>query len=159
MLHPLRYRNFLLLWLTQLVSGVGDVLYTVGIIVTIFERTGSTLQTAGAMIALLFCLFVIFIVTLMLVNILSTTTLQLSAVRNTIEYERALYLANAGVHHAVALLESDSSWRGTVSEGSYPGDDTYSATAVDGMNPYTVVVNSTGVAGETSRKVMAVIEL
>jgi Tfp pilus assembly protein PilX len=109
--------------------------------------------------ALLFCLFVIFIVTLMVVNVLDTTTLQLSAVRNTIEYERALYLANAGVHHAVALLEEDATWRGTITEGSYPADDTYSATAVDGTNAYTVVVTSSGAAGEVTRNVTAVIEL
>jgi Tfp pilus assembly protein PilX len=107
----------------------------------------------------LFCLFVIFVVTLMVVNVLDTATLQLSAVRNTIEYERALYLANAGVHHAAALLEADSTWRGTISEGSFPADDTYSATAVDGPNAYTAVVTSSGVAGEVTRSVTAVIEL
>lgn len=109
--------------------------------------------------ALLFCLFIIFVVTLMVVNVLDTATLQLSAVRNTIAYERALYLANAGVHHATAMLEADGTWRGTVTDGSYPGDDTYSATAVDGPNAFTVVVTSSGVAGEATRKVTAVIEL
>ena len=109
--------------------------------------------------ALLFCLFVIFVVTLMVVNVLDTTTLQLSALRNTIEYERAVYLANAGVHHVVALLEADATWRGTIAEPSYPADDTYSATAVDGTNAYTVVVTSSGVAGEVTRNVTAVIEL
>lgn len=112
---------------------------------------------AGA--ALLFCLFIIFIVTLMVVNVLDTTTLQLSAVRNTMEYERALYLANAGIHHATAMLEASSTWRGTVSEGSYPADDTYSATAVNGSNAYTVVITSSGVAGQVTRRVTAVIEL
>ena len=107
----------------------------------------------------MFCLFVIFVVTLMVVNVLDTTTLQLSAVRNTLEYERALYLANAGVHHAAALLEADATWRGTISEGSYPADDSYSATAVDGANAYTVVVTSSGVAGEATRSVTATIEL
>ena len=109
--------------------------------------------------ALLFCLFIIFVVTLMVVNVLDTATLQFSAVRNTIEYEQALYLANAGVHHATALLEADGTWRGTVSEGVYPADDTYSAAAVNGPNAYTVIVTSSGVAGQTTRKVMAVIEL
>ncbi len=109
--------------------------------------------------ALLFCLFIIFVVTLMVVNVLDTATLQLSAVRNMIEYERALYLANAGAHHATALLEADGTWRGTVSEGSYPADDTYSATAVDGPNAYTVIVTSSGVAGEVTRNVTVVIEL
>jgi Tfp pilus assembly protein PilX len=120
-------------------------------------RRKSAQERQGA--ALLFCLFVIFVVTLMVVNVLDTTTLQLSALRNTIEYERALYLANAGVHHAVALLEADTTWRGTISEPSYPADDTYSATAVDGANAYTAVVTSSGVAGEVTRNVTAVVEL
>lgn len=120
-------------------------------------RRQSLRRRRGA--ALLLCLFVIFIVTLMVVNVLDTTTLQLSAMRNTIEYERALYLANAGVHHAAALLEADSTWRGTISEGAFPADDTYSATAVDGPDIYTVVVISSGVAGEVTRNVTAVIEL
>jgi len=107
----------------------------------------------------MFCLFVIFIVTLMVVNVLDTTTLQLSVVRNTIEYERALYLANAGVHHAAALLEADGNWRGTATEGIYPADDSYTATAVDGPNAFTVIVTSSGAAGEVIRNVVATIEL
>ena len=47
----LSIRDFTLLWLSQIVSGVGDVLYNVGVMVTIFERTGSALQTAGVMVA------------------------------------------------------------------------------------------------------------
>ena len=44
-------RNYLLLWSAQVVSGIGDVLYNVGVMVTIFERTGSALQTAGVLVA------------------------------------------------------------------------------------------------------------
>ena len=109
--------------------------------------------------ALLVALFVMFIVTVMVVNVLDTTTLELSAIRNSMEYERALYLANAGVHHAAAMLEASSTWRGSVSEGAYPADDTYSATVVDGSNPYTAVVTSSGVAGEVTRTVTALVEL
>lgn len=47
----LRNRNFALLWMAQIVSKLGDVLYNVGVLVTVFERTGSALQTAGVMIA------------------------------------------------------------------------------------------------------------
>ncbi len=47
----LRNRNFVLLWLAQIVSGMGDVLYNVGVMVTIFERTGSALQTGGVLVA------------------------------------------------------------------------------------------------------------
>jgi MFS family permease len=44
-------RNFVLVWLAQVISGLGDVLYHVGVMVIIFEQTGSALQTAGALIA------------------------------------------------------------------------------------------------------------
>ena len=114
-------------------------------------------QQRGA--ALLLCLFVIFLVTVMVVNILDTITLQLAVVRNTAEYEKALYLANAGVHHAAAMLEADNTWRGTVSEGSYPADDSYTATAANGSDSYTAVVTSSGAAGEVERTVTALIEL
>lgn len=113
-------------------------------------------QRAGA--ALLLCLFIISVVTLMVVNVLDTTTLELSALRNSIEYERALYLANAGVHEVAAQLEADGSWLGTITEGAYPANDTYEATAVSGTN-YTVIVTSQGVAGEVTRTVQAIIEL
>ncbi|MFT5085865.1 MAG: DHA3 family macrolide efflux protein-like MFS transporter [Candidatus Latescibacterota bacterium] len=48
---PLGNRNYRLLWLDFLVSTTGDVLFRVGIIVTIFEHTGSALQTVGVTIA------------------------------------------------------------------------------------------------------------
>ena len=108
--------------------------------------------------ALLFCLFIISVVTLMVVNVLGTTTLELSALRNSMEYERALYLANAGVHEVAAQLEANSTWLGTITDGAYPANDTYEATAVSGAN-YTVVVTSKGVAGEVTRTVQATIEL
>lgn len=109
--------------------------------------------------ALLFSLFIISIVTVMIMNILDTSTLELSALRNSMDYEKALHLANAGIHHAAAMLEADSTWRGTVSEGAHPADDTYSATAVDGTDNFTVQVTSSGAAGSITRTVVASIEL
>lgn len=47
----LQSRNFLLLWLAQLISGMGGVLYLVGVMATIFARTGSALQTSGVLVA------------------------------------------------------------------------------------------------------------
>jgi hypothetical protein len=82
-----------------------------------------------------------------------------SALRNTIEYEQSLYLANAGVHHAVAELEANTAWRGTVTAGGYPASGSYSATAVDGSVAGTVDIVSYGVAGEVSRHVNASAEV
>lgn len=44
-------RAFLWLWLSQVAAGAGDMLYTVGVMVTIYERSGSALQTMGVTVA------------------------------------------------------------------------------------------------------------
>lgn len=110
-------------------------------------------------VALLLCLFVLSIITVWLVDMLDTETVYQSALRNTIEYEQALYLANAGVHHAVAELESDTSWRSTATAGSYPASGSYSATAVTGAVAGTVEVTSYGVSGQVTRKLLATIQV
>jgi hypothetical protein len=104
------------------------------------------------------CMFIIFLVTLLVVNILDTLTLELSSVRNNIDYERALYLANAGIHAAAAEMEADPGWRGIVAEGAYPADDTYQATAVSGASG-TAIVTGRGVSGSITRTVTATFQL
>ncbi len=51
--------NFWLLWLAQVISGIGDVLYTAGIMVNVYQYTGSALQTAWVMVASTFPAFVV----------------------------------------------------------------------------------------------------
>jgi Tfp pilus assembly protein PilX len=109
--------------------------------------------------ALLLCMFVVSIVTVWLVDMLDSATVNQSALRNTIEYEQALYLANAGVHHAVAQLEQDTSWRSTVTDGSYPASGSYSATAVNGAVSGTVDITSYGVSGQVTRKLQATVQV
>lgn len=113
-------------------------------------------QRRGA--ALLVCLSIIFIVTLLVIHVYDTITLELSSVRNSIDYDRALYLANGGVHAVAAQLEQDPSWRGTLTDGAYPADDTYSATAVSGSNG-TAVVTSRGVSHSITRTITATFQL
>jgi Tfp pilus assembly protein PilX len=110
-----------------------------------------------AAVALLICLFVLSIVTVWVVNLFQSATVYQSALRNTIEYEQALYLANAGVHHAVAELENSLSWRGTVTAGTYPASGSYSATAVDGAAAGTVEITSTGVSGGATRRLQSTV--
>jgi Tfp pilus assembly protein PilX len=109
--------------------------------------------------ALMICMFFIFLTTLLVVNVLDTVTIDLSATRNAMDYDRALYLASAGVHAVAAELEANVTWRGTIADGAYPGDDTYSATAVDGVQASTVVVTSRGVAGGITRTISATLQL
>lgn len=108
--------------------------------------------------ALLLCLFVVFMVSSLLLSVLHTETIQYAAARNVQDYERALYLANAGIHHACAKLEADTSWRGAVTDGLYPADDTYQATASDGTGGNVDIV-SIGVAGDVTRTLEASVEL
>jgi Tfp pilus assembly protein PilX len=108
-------------------------------------------------IALLICLFVLSLVSVWTVNMFQSATVYQSALRNTIEYEKALYLANAGVHHAVAELENDLAWRGTVTTGSYPASGSYSATAVNGVAVGTVDITATGVSGAATRRLSATV--
>ncbi len=107
--------------------------------------------------ALMFCMFILVFSALIVTSILDATTLELAALRNTLDYERALYLANAGVHEVAAILETDINWRGVITDGAYPADNTYTATAVDGINN-TILVSSTGVAGDVTRNLQATIE-
>ena len=51
MRHLLLNKNFVRLWLGQLISGVATILFDVGVMVTIFEETGSALQTAMVTVA------------------------------------------------------------------------------------------------------------
>src|SRR5882762_9113393 len=68
-------------------------------------------QTPPAGIALLICLFVLSLVTVWTVDMLESASVYQSALRNTIEYEQALYQANAGVQHVLSQLETDLTWR------------------------------------------------
>ncbi len=116
------------------------------------QRNGATL---------LLCLFTLFIVSSFLLNIYRTETLQLTTTRNLIEYERALYQANAGVHHACAELLQDSSWRGNLSSGTLPPStypNGYQITASD-SGTGGVTIQSTGYANNGVRTIEATIEL
>jgi Tfp pilus assembly protein PilX len=108
-------------------------------------------------IALLICLFVLSIVSVWTVDMLESASVYQTALRNSIEYEQALYQANAGVQHVLYQLEADVNWRGSVTAGSYPASGSYSATAVNGAVSGTVDVTSSGVAGATTRRVQATV--
>jgi Tfp pilus assembly protein PilX len=108
-------------------------------------------------VALLLCLFVLSLVSVWMVGMYDAATVYQSALRNTIEYEQALYLANAGVHHALAELENQLTWRGSVTDGSYPASGSYSATAADGATSGTVEIVATGVSGAATRRVQATV--
>ncbi|MEO1497191.1 MAG: hypothetical protein AAFV43_08585 [Planctomycetota bacterium] len=110
--------------------------------------------------ALLMCLFMILMVASLVTSVLDTETLQLAATRNTIEYEQALYWANAGVHRACAELTTNAAYRGTLTEGTLPPNASpsgFSVTVADDVS--NIRVTATGYSGRGMRTVQANVEL
>jgi Tfp pilus assembly protein PilX len=141
-----------------MVKGVGRTRYASMIKTSRNHRSSRSRAAERRGAALMFCMFLIFMVALLVISVMDATMLDLASLRNSIDYERALYLANAGVHAVAAELEGDANWRGVITDGSYPADDTYTATAVDGAGG-TVDVTARGVSGSITRTVVANFQL
>ena len=98
------------------------------------------------------------VTSLLLAGIGNGLTTQYAAYRNMANYDRAQYLAGAGVHHVAAMLEQDVTWRGTLSNVELPpgSGNRYTVTATDG-EPGIVNVSSQGEAGGVTRRLECVI--
>ena len=116
-----------------------------------------TRRRAG--MALMLCLFVMSVCFALMLNIYDTATLQMSALRNTVDYSKALYLANAAAHDALQQLEANFSWNTGISSTTFPigSSSSYSATVANGSGS-TVVVTATGISGTTTRKVQITVK-
>lgn len=114
-------------------------------------------QRRGA--ALLAALFVMSAVSVIVIGILQTETIQFAALRNSVDYDRARYLAEAGMNHALSILETDFTWRGKVVRTEFPAGsgEFYSAVVIDGTDG-TVRVTGIGDAGTFSRTVHVVVK-
>ena len=110
--------------------------------------------------ALMLALLVMVVTSTILVATLDTTTLQFTAHRNTLAWDRARYLAESGGQHALAELEADSQWRTAIPATEFPAGsgNTYTVSVVDGADGE-ILVTSTGVSGGVSRKVEITIEV
>lgn len=108
---------------------------------------------------LLVTLFVVSIITVMLVSVYEMQMAQWAAVRNTGDYERALYLAGAAVHHSLAEIEKDSDWRDGIGATEHPAGSgqTYSATVTDSAGGI-VVITGSGTVGAITRKLQVTID-
>lgn len=104
--------------------------------------------------ALLAALFVMSAVSVIVIGILQTETIQFAALRNSVDYDRARYLAEAGMNHALSVLEKDIAWRGTIARTEFPAGsgEFYTAVVIDGVDG-TVHVTGTGDAGAFTRTV------
>ncbi len=118
----------------------------------------STFRYRGA--ALIVCIFAMVIVSSMVVLALDVATTEMSITRNTMDLSKALYVADAGVQHALAMLRADRTWRdGFPSPGvEFPAGSGsgYIVTVADGAGGE-VIVTATGTAGSLSKTIRATI--
>lgn len=108
--------------------------------------------------ALIICIFTMVIVSSMVVLIFEIETTELAITRNQLDLSKALYAADAGIQHALAMLRADRSWRsGFPSPGVVfpPGSSSsYVVTVADGGSGE-LIVTSTGAAAGLTKTVRA----
>lgn len=119
------------------------------------SRNGVARRRAAALIL---CIFTMLIVSSLVVLVLEVETTEMAITRNTLDLSRALYAADAGVQHALAMLRADRSWRsGFPSPGvTFPpgSNSNYVVTVADGGSGE-LIVTSTGTSAGLSKTVRA----
>lgn len=110
-------------------------------------------------VALLMALFVMTLASALVVATLDSQTLRYAALRNCVDWDRARYLAEAGIQHAFVFLEDDILWRKGIATTEFPigSGQTYRVEVVDGADG-TVTLTSVGNAGKFSRVLRATIK-
>ena len=112
--------------------------------------------------ALLVCIFAMVIVSSLVILMLDVATTDMAITRNTLSLSKALYSADAGIQHSLAMLRADRTWRnGFPSPGVEfpPGSGSrYVVTVADGAIGE-VIVTSTGTVGGLSKTVRATISV
>jgi Tfp pilus assembly protein PilX len=109
--------------------------------------------------ALMMALFVMTVTTVLVISMIDTETLQYSSIRNTMDWDRARYLAECGVQHAMAELENNIDWRDGVASVEFPAGsgNTYGASVTDGANG-TVIINAWGTARSFTRRMQTTLK-
>ena len=99
------------------------------------------------------------ITTVIVLSMIDAQTLQMTALRNTQQYEQALYLAGAAVHHAIAQVENDPTLTPPFSIGpvSFPigSGDSYQADVAAASDD--LVITGSGTSGNVTRYVQVTI--
>lgn len=95
--------------------------------------------------ALMMALFIMSVSSATVIYILDTETVQYAAHRNMMAYDRARYLAEAGLQHALAELDADFTWRVGIPTTEFPSGsgNTYSASVTEGTGG-TLIVSAEG---------------
>lgn len=109
--------------------------------------------------ALLLALFVMTLASTLVVATLDAHMMRYTAMRNTMDWDEARYLAEAGLNEAFARLEQDILWRDGIPSTEFPfaSGFTYSATVRDASDG-TITVTAVGSAGSFTRRIQATIK-
>jgi type II secretory pathway component PulK len=85
-------------------------------------------------------------------------TLQMTAIRNTSAWDKARYMAEAGIADGLCQLENDNAWRTGITSTEFPtgSGNTYSLTITD-PGTGTLTLTATGISGGFTRKVEATV--
>ena len=103
--------------------------------------------------AILLALLVMAATTMIVVAVLDTQTMQFKALNNTMDYDRARYLAEAGMSHSLSILEQDITFRGTIAQMDFPAGsgNGYQSTVQDGVDG-AILITSSGTSGNFTRR-------
>ncbi len=109
--------------------------------------------------ALLFAIFVMTVASTLVIAIADSQTLRFAALRNTHDWDEARYLAEAGLHHALAQLENNVDYRSNIGPIEFPAGSNhyYTAQLSDGPNG-TVIVRAQGDVGQFTRVLFATVK-
>lgn len=116
------------------------------------------LQRRTQAAALLISIYMMVIVSSLVILAMEVQTAEMAITRNTLRLSKALYVADAGIHHALAMIRADRVWRAGFSSPGVefpPGSgSTYVVTVVDGGGSE-IIVTSIGTVGGLSKTIRA----
>jgi type II secretory pathway component PulK len=113
--------------------------------------------------AMMMALFVMTVCSMIIITILDTQTLQFTALRNTMDYDRARYLAESGVQHSLAFLEDDYELNGIDTydipwTNAPDANSQYMADLTEGANG-TVIIAAQGRSGNFTRRLEITVKM
>lgn len=115
--------------------------------------------------AFMLALFVMAVTSMIVITIMDAQTLEYSTLRNTVDYDRARYLAEAGIQHALSMLEVDYDMSDntgfSISSTQFPSGsgNTYQASVGPVQANGTRVVTGQGTAGTFTRRLQITVKM
>lgn len=120
------------------------------------NHSKSTLRRGAA---LLLALFVMTVSSVLVLAIVDSQSLRYTALRNTWQWDQARYLAEAGLHDALARLENDFGWRDGIEWTEFPSGSSnrYMAVLAEDSEGH-VVITAIGASGNFTRTLGATVK-